>query len=84
MCLQCLASTSVPGGVDIDDVHLALNCDCCGEGHHHGQEASACPGTHEGECWKGPQSGPKPDGCTVCRPLLILAEAEMTPAEIGA
>jgi hypothetical protein len=57
------------------DVHTALECGCCPEDHHHGQAAAACPQTHEGPCWQGPQSGPKPDGCTVCRPLIIFPVA---------
>ena len=61
----------------IRDVHVRLDdiCSHCTDGsrHHHGEAAAACPRTHKGPCWQGPASGPKPDGCTVCRPLVIEA-----------
>jgi hypothetical protein len=83
LCKQCLASSTIAAGAAVEDVHEALRCGCCPGDHHHGHAAANCPRTHEGPCWQGPQSGPKPDGCTVCRPLLILAGAEMTPAGLG-
>lgn len=59
----------------IRDPHVRLDdvCSHCTDGiyHHHGKAANACPRTHAGSCWQGPASGPKPDGCTVCRPLVI-------------
>ena len=74
-CKQCLSSAYVAAG----DVHEALTCGCCADEHHHGQAASACPRAHEGPCWTGPQSGPRPGGCTVCRPLMIQGFATITP-----
>jgi hypothetical protein len=44
--------------------------DCAGCGGA-GRHADECPQPHAGPCWQGPQAGPKPDGCTVCRPVLI-------------
>ena len=63
-CNQCDARTTVQGASDPDG---ALSCACCPEDHHHGQAAAACPQTHPGPCALGV------DGCTVCRPLTIVA-----------
>lgn len=57
---------------DASDPDGAVSCSgesaaCCMEPHHHGQAANACPGGHGTSC------GPGVDGCTVCRPLTIVA-----------
>lgn len=83
--VQCLVgSEAVYIGPDDGNqhVHERLNAVCsghCADGHpddhpHH-EAAAACPKTHDGPCWS-PGPGPdqvkeRPDGCTVCRPLLI-------------
>jgi hypothetical protein len=61
--------------------------DCCQEDHHHGDAANSCAGGHgacpapaacpvwgdqEGDC-PGGHCGLGVDGCTVCRPITILA-----------
>lgn len=60
------------------DPHLRLDeagCTHCLDGHgsnvHCREAADACPKTHGTPCWSGPNSGPRPDGCTVCRPVLV-------------
>jgi hypothetical protein len=49
----------------------AAGCSHCADSgdHHHGENADLCPKAHEGPCWQG--SGPRPDGCAVCRPVTI-------------
>jgi hypothetical protein len=55
----------------------AAGCSHCKDDadHDHAASASACPREHEGPCWHpGPGPGQvliRPEGCTVCRPLLI-------------
>ena len=66
-CPQCLVMASIPEG---QDPHAAFRCACCDEEHHHGEQANNCPREHDGPCWTGPLAGPRPDGCTVCRPLI--------------
>ena len=68
------------------DPHEALDANGCshcadrGEGHgHHGENANACPRTHAGPCWNPPEIQDRPDGCTVCRPLLFFANATVGP-----
>ena len=86
-CQTCRSITFVPPG---QDPHVAVTCKCCPEDHHHGQNANRCSGQHAchsvaddcepghpGHCWPGPHAGPKEDGCTVCRPLLFLANASV-------
>lgn len=52
------------------------DCASCGAAHHRGAEhEDGCRSAVHGPCWQGPQAGPKPGGCTVCRPLLIQATA---------
>lgn len=68
-CKTCFTSINVEEGVN---VHAALECGCCPEDHHHGEAAAACPKEHEGPCWNPPTLPVKPDGCTVCRPLIIF------------
>jgi hypothetical protein len=83
-CKTCRASAVIPEG---EDPHARTFCSCCTASaadeagvHHHGEAANACPRRHDGPCWQGPESGPKPDGCTVCRPLLFFANASVAPA----
>jgi len=71
ICKQCMTAVNLPPG-QVTDVHLAISCGCCPEDHHHGEAAAACPRTHDGPCWNPPAVKDRPDGCTVCRPLLIL------------
>lgn len=71
-CKQCLATKYVPAGTD---PHAVTFCACCTEDHHHGVTANNCPRTHDGPCWQGLQSGPKPEGCTVCRPVIFFGNA---------
>lgn len=75
ICKQCLSSAYVTG-----DVHEGLRCPCCPQDHHHGRAAAECPRAHPGPCWQGPQSGPRPAGCTVCRPVKIIATAALIHA----
>jgi hypothetical protein len=69
----------VPDGVD---PHTLTWCDCCTQDHHHGQAAEACsPEAHGGQpCWNPPETA-KPDGCTVCRPVIHFATAG--PLQLG-
>jgi hypothetical protein len=76
-CKQCLTVAEIP---EDTDPHAVQFCTCCtqtnenGDVHHHGEAAAACsPDQHGGEpCWNPPLV-PKPDGCTVCRPLIHFA-----------
>lgn len=73
----------------VQHVHERLNAVCSGhcadnhpQDHPHGEAGSACPKTHEGPCWN-PGPGPdqvreRPDGCQVCRPVLI----ELMPGSV--
>lgn len=77
-CKQCLAVAELPADAD---VHTRTWCGCCTQqdtdpAHHHGETAAACsPEAHGGEpCWN-PPAVPKPDGCTVCRPIIHYAVA---------
>jgi hypothetical protein len=60
-------------------VHQALVCGCCvPDDPDHDHAVGPCQqGTpvHDGPCWTGPASGPKPDGCTICRPVVVNAVA---------
>lgn len=64
-CKQCLATASVPDGVD---PHTMTWCQCCTIEHHHGQAAESCSGNngvgHEG----APCTFPNPRACTVVTP----------------
>jgi hypothetical protein len=71
----------VPEGQDPHAAFDTAGCPHCADGHsldvHCGETASACPHEHDGPCWDG--TGTRPDGCTVCRPLLFHAYS-MIPA----
>lgn len=79
-CKGCAATAFVQEG---QDPHVVLRCGCCPDqdtpGHHHGQSANACASDPSHVCWSGPLSGPRPDGCKVCRPILFLPNAAVTP-----
>jgi hypothetical protein len=79
MCKVCLTSTHVNPN---QDPHTVLFCRCCPEQHHHGEAASACPKTHEGSCWNPPDQPNRPDGCTVCRPILHLMLGPVTVTQV--
>lgn len=75
ICKQCLAVAEIPAGVD---PHSRTWCTCCTVDHHHGAdvlEAEACAAAnHPGEpCWNPPEQPVKPDGCSICRPVVHLA-----------
>ena len=78
----------VPEGADPHALLDATGCSHCADGHdrdtHCGQAANVCadnPDNHPGPCWTGPESGERPDGCTVCRPILFMGNATLvTPA----
>lgn len=74
-CKNCLAVSEIPGD---KDPHTVTFCGCCTEDHHHGEgvlpaeqcEAENHPGT---QCHGHVLGAPRPDGCTVCRPLIHFA-----------
>jgi hypothetical protein len=70
ICKTCLAVADLPPDTD---PHAVNWCGCCTIDHHHGRaECAAVPGH---ACWQGPQAGPRPDDCQVCRPVLHMATA---------
>jgi hypothetical protein len=71
------------------DPHAALDatgCSHCADGHgpeiHCGETANSCTGpatdTHDGPCWDG--TGDRPDGCTVCRPIIFMGNTTLSLA----
>jgi len=81
-CKQCLTVTELPDG---SDPHAHTWCNCCtqtgdtGEIHHHGENsmlAADCEAAnHPGQpCWHPPAQPVRPDGCTVCRPVIHMAK----------
>jgi hypothetical protein len=83
LCKQCLAVAEIADGTD---PHSLTWCACCtitgddGQPHHHGasvMEAEACAAAnHPGQpCWNPPGQPVKPDGCTICRPVVHFAVA---------
>jgi hypothetical protein len=75
----------VPEGQDPHAALDATGCPHCVDGHdpdtHCGQAANVCadnPDNHPGPCWQGPGSGERPDGCTVCRPLIFMGGTTLT------
>jgi len=73
-CKQCLASINVDPGTD---PHTLTWCQCCTIDHHHADGNAECALDDSHECWQGPQSGPRPDGCKVCRPVVHHANANL-------
>ena len=74
-CKQCLAVIDIPAG---QDPHARTWCGCCMIDHHHAEGNAECAADPSHECWQGPQSGPRPPGCKVCRPIVHFANAQMT------
>jgi len=79
-CRTCLAMADLPPGTD---PHTRTWCGCCtvtgedGQPHHHGRGvagAEECAAAnHPGvPCFSPPQTS-RPDGCTVCRPVIHFA-----------
>jgi hypothetical protein len=82
-CKTCLAMTDLPPGTD---PHARTWCECCtvtddsGAPHHHGRDvlsAEKCEeANHPGmPCFSPPGHADKPEGCTVCRPVMHFAVA---------
>jgi hypothetical protein len=71
----------VPAG---QDAHAALDANGCshcvdnhGPDYKHGQAAPECPKTHPGPCWNPPDTPDRPEGCTVCRPVLFMGNVDV-------
>jgi hypothetical protein len=85
MCIQCLAETNLPPGAD---PHASTWCQCCTIDHHHGRDvldAEACAeANHPGApCFSPPGQPVRPDGCTVCRPVMHFAVAGDLTLTVG-
>jgi hypothetical protein len=85
MCIQCLAETNLPPGAD---PHASTWCQCCTIDHHHGESvmaAEACAeANHPGvPCFSPPGQPVRPDGCTVCRPVMHFAVAGDLTLTVG-
>ena len=65
--------TSLPPG---QDPHAVNWCTCCTVDHHHGEGNQECAADTSHECWQGPQSGPRPKKCKVCRPVVHFANGD--------
>lgn len=76
-CKQCMTTAFAGPG---QDPHTVLKCSCCTKDHHHGRAANVCADDPGHQCWTGPLSGPRHPDCRVCRPILFLPNAEVTPA----
>jgi hypothetical protein len=81
MLIKCRAGGEMIDVPEGQDPHAALDaagCGHCADQHpldvHCGDTANSCPREHDGPCWDG--TGTRPDGCTVCRPLVFLGNAE--------
>jgi hypothetical protein len=72
-CATCLAMTSLPPGTD---PHAVTWCGCCTIEHHHAEGNDECAADDSHECYRGVTSGPRPDGCKVCRPVIHFANAD--------
>lgn len=70
-CNQCGARAMTQEG---KTVHETLVCKCCTEDHDHAEAANACPGAY-GVGHNGTPCGVGVEGCTVCRPVTIFANA---------
>jgi len=72
----------VPEGQDPHAALDATGCSHCADGrnadpdHHCGRNANACPKDHDGTCLghgeTAEERANRPDGCTVCRPVIFL------------
>ena len=80
----------VPDGQDPHAFLDATGCSHCADGlnadpgHHCGQNANACPQDHDGTCLghgeTAEEAAHRPDGCTVCRPLIFMGNTTLTLA----
>lgn len=80
-CAMCLAMAEIPGDVN---PHSRTWCGCCTRDHHHGEGVMAAEecaaANHPGQpCFSPPLVRDKPDGCTVCRPVIHWAVAGSLP-----
>ena len=77
-CKQCLAMSDIPADAD---PHSVTFCGCCTEDHHHGENvlpADVCQENHPGvPCHGAVLGAPRPEGCTVCRPIIHYATTNM-------
>jgi hypothetical protein len=87
MLIKCKTGgemVDVPEGQDPHALLDATGCSHCADAHgldvHCGSEANNCPREHDGPCWTGPESGPRPEGCTVCRPIIFLGNTTLSLA----
>lgn len=88
MLIRCKTGGEMIDVPEGQDPHAALDatgCTHCADGHdldtHCGAVANACPREHEGPCWNPPDVPDRPDGCTVCRPILFMGNTTLvTPA----
>lgn len=86
MLIRCKAGGEMIDVGEGEDPHAALDaagCSHCADSHgrdvHCGQAAQPCyqaraggQPLHDGPCWNPPEVPDRPDGCTVCRPLLFM------------
>lgn len=85
MLVQCKTGgefLDVPEG---QDPHTALDANGCGhclDSHpldvHCGRTANDCPRMHDGPCWNPPTVPIRPDGCTVCRPIVFYGTTQLS------
>lgn len=101
MLVKCVTGgemVEVPEGQDPHALLDATGCAHCADGHgpdvNCRETAEACYQArvdghplHDGPCWgAGPEHAPeRPDGCTVCRPIIFMGNANLTfdPAEVA-
>lgn len=79
-CKQCLATASVPDGID---PHTMTWCSCCTQDHHHGQAAENCPGNNALGHPGAPCSHPNPRACTVVSQPVPLPDGSEPPPDIA-
>ena len=89
MLIKCKQGGEMLEVAEGQDPHAALDatgCSHCLDGHgldvHCGQAANACHQAradglplHDGPCWNPPEVPDRPEGCTVCRPVLFMGNA---------
>ena len=90
MLIRCVTGgemVEVPEGQDPHAYLDATGCSHCADGHdrdtHCGEAANVCAGNpdlHEGPCWQQPGVPDRPDGCTVCRPILFMGNTTLSMA----